>query len=783
MPEESPQRAWLAMLATLSLTALVAWWGSMPPAPLGANAPDEVFSAGRAEAVLGRLHDASPGPHIVGTQENAAVRRALEAELRALGLEVEVQAARACWGSKCARVQNVIATTPGAPTAGAVALAAHYDGVPSGPGVSDDLAGVAAVVEVARALKGVETARPVVYLITDGEEMGLFGARGFESHPLADDVEVVVNLEARGTRGRSFVFETTAASSWLLGVASRALSAPAVNSLAPAVYERLPNGSDLTVHRDHGFEGLNFGYFAEVAHYHTPLDDMEHLSRRSLQHQGQNALEMTRALASETGARPAPSRSTYFDVLGALIVRWPEAWSPWLAAAALAWLLGWGIVGRRRGTVRLRSAAVTSAAALLALLVVVGLGVGLELAWAALRDHPLPWRGAREVAVWMYAAFAATGALGVGRVLAGREEEDLWFGVWWVLAALGVALGGAFPAGSYVFVAPALGACVAAPALALGRPRAAMIAASAWAAVVWLPLMWALLDGLELLSSALVTVWVACLALTSWCLLARVERRPRRVMLGVGFAAWVLLSCALAASPRATPERPEGLNVVTRQVEGEDASRTYLVATPLDMLGRRGPLPEAFAGAKDVARGAAGSSFVTGRLRLELGPGPPVPGPGAPTVELLGEIPLGAGDTRAWLLRVRSQRGATTLTFDFEGPGLAFWLPEEAHALEDAEVLSRLRAGAPESSSELCEGVWESRCLMLGRRGDVLGGQTERGMRLVVSAPPGSTLRVADVAVSTPEEGRAARQARPEWMTPAHVGDLTVVEAVRPLGW
>ncbi len=784
MSDDKLQRAWVVMLVSLALAVLVAWWASMPPAPLPADAPADVFSAGRAEAVLQRMHDASPGPHLVGTRENEAVRRVLEAELRALGLEVEVQAERVCRGTKCARVQNVIATTPGAPTTRAVALAAHYDGVASGPGISDDLVGVAAIVEVARALKGVKTERPIVFLITDGEEMGLFGAMGFESHPLADDVEVVVNLEARGTRGRSFVFETTAASSWLLEVAARALSAPAVNSLAPAVYERLPNGSDLTVHRDHGFEGLNFGYFAEVAHYHTPLDDMEHLSRRSFQHQGQNALEMTRALANETGARPAPSRSTYFDVLGMFIVRWPEPWSLGLAAAALVWLVGWGVVGRREERVRLRSTALTSAVALFGVLFVVGLGVGLEFVWAALRDHPLPWRGAREVAVWMYAAFALTGMLGVGRLLASREEEDLWFGVWWVLAALGVVLGAVFPAGSYIFVAPTLGACVAAPALALGRrPRVAMVSSSVWAAVVWFPLMWALLDGLELLSSAIVTLWIACLVLTTWCLLVRVEARVRRVLLGAGFAVWLLLSVVLAVSPRATPERPEGLSVVTRQVEGEGVSRSYLVATSLDMVGRRGPLPEVFADAREVERGAAGSSFVTRRLQLELPPGPPIAGPGAPTIELLGEIPMSKQDGEAWLIRIRSQRDATTLAFDFEGPGLAYWLPEEAYALEDAEVLERLRANAPEYSYGLCDGVWKARCLELARRGDVLGGQTERGMRLIVSAPSGSTVRVVDVAVSTPEEGRGAREARPDWMTPAHIGDLTVVEAVRPLGW
>src|SRR5690606_41038472 len=51
--------------------------------------------------------------------------------------------------------------------------------------ICDDLAGVAAILEAARALlAGAPTANPVVLLFTDGEEAGLLGARAFLGHPL-----------------------------------------------------------------------------------------------------------------------------------------------------------------------------------------------------------------------------------------------------------------------------------------------------------------------------------------------------------------------------------------------------------------------------------------------------------------------------------------------------------------------------------------------------------------------------------------------------------------------
>ena len=85
---------------------------------------------------------------------------------------------------------------------------AHYDSVPAGPGASDDMAGVAAVLEVARALKtGPPPRNSITFLLEDGEEVGSLGAKLFRDSPLAAGVRAVVNLEARGTSGPSLMFE------------------------------------------------------------------------------------------------------------------------------------------------------------------------------------------------------------------------------------------------------------------------------------------------------------------------------------------------------------------------------------------------------------------------------------------------------------------------------------------------------------------------------------------------------------------------------------------------
>ena len=66
-------------------------------------------------------------------------------------------------------------------------MVAHYDSVPSSPGAGDNAASVAAILEAIRALKAGSALRnDLIVLFTDGEELGLLGAKGFvETYPSA----------------------------------------------------------------------------------------------------------------------------------------------------------------------------------------------------------------------------------------------------------------------------------------------------------------------------------------------------------------------------------------------------------------------------------------------------------------------------------------------------------------------------------------------------------------------------------------------------------------------
>ena len=131
-----------------------------------------------------------------------------------------------------------------------------------GPGAGDDASGVAAILESLRALKaGPPPDRDIIILINDGEEIGLFGAEVFaEEHPWAKDVGVVLNFDARGNTGPSFMFETSDGNGWLIEQMARALPHPMATSLTGEVYRLMPNDTDLTVYKKQGMAGLNFAF-------------------------------------------------------------------------------------------------------------------------------------------------------------------------------------------------------------------------------------------------------------------------------------------------------------------------------------------------------------------------------------------------------------------------------------------------------------------------------------------------------------------------------------------
>lgn len=268
-------------------------------------------------------------PHPIGSVESEKVRDYLIQELAAIGLQPEVQKATVVshWGKQrpfmlvpAATVVNVLTRLPGTANTKDVMLVAHYDSVPTAPGASDDGSGVVAILETLRALKaGPRLQNDVICLFSDGEEPGLFGGKAFiDEHPWAKDVGVVLNLEARGSKGPSFMFETSEKNGWLIKEFARAAPYPVASSLMYEIYERMPNDTDMSVFKQAGLAGLNFSYVDGLNHYHTALDNVEEIDERSLQHHGTYALALTRHFGNLNLNETRAGDAVYFNVFGYL---------------------------------------------------------------------------------------------------------------------------------------------------------------------------------------------------------------------------------------------------------------------------------------------------------------------------------------------------------------------------------------------------------------------------------------------------------------------------------
>lgn len=427
-----------------------------PPRPLGTNAPATDFSSGRA---MENLRVIAQRPHPIGSLEHAAVRTFLVQQLTALGLQTEVQTAdvlpsKRTNALRAVTINNVIGFLKGSGNGGALLLSAHYDTVPDSPGASDDGAGVATLLETARALKiGPPLKNDLIFLFSDGEESGLLGAKAFvQQHLLAKRVALALNFEARGSGGPVVLFETSEHNAWLISEFAKAAPYPTGNSLAYEIYRLMPNSTDMNVFKQSGIRGLNFAYFDSVASYHSPADNLENISEASLQHHGTYALALARHFGNVSLDTPGSTNAVYFDLLGRWLVHYPMSWV--LPATVLITILFVAVTwfGCKQNRITLRgmvhgffsfiiSTAVAAAVALT--------GWGLIVTVSSAHPRSI-YLGAFVMLV------AAIAALFYDRFLRKATVDNLAMGAlgWWLLLLVAVSL--LVPGGSYLFFWPLL---------------------------------------------------------------------------------------------------------------------------------------------------------------------------------------------------------------------------------------------------------------------------------------------------------------------------------------
>jgi hypothetical protein len=619
----------LIVLAAISILRV-----ARPPSPVAATAPDTVFSAERA---LHHVEQIAQRPHPMGTADHDRVRDYILAQLTALGLRPQVQVATAI-GTRyqgAGRVQNILAWLPGSDAKGkAVLLVVHYDGVGAGPAASDDGAGCAALLETLRALKARKQplAHDVIALFTDGEEAGLLGAAAFvREHPWAKDAAIALNFEARGTSGRSYMFETGPGNQDAVSALRTARDVTA-GSVFTTIYRTLPNDTDLSELALLGIPALNFAFADGVERYHTSRDDVAHLSLGSLQHHGLQMLALTKTLANGPLPRPKTGDAVFFDLPLIGMVIYPI----WLALplAIVAIVLTVIVVApMRRGI--LAGVATTVVAVAIAGVVARFVNLGGAARWSGV-----------YAAALMFAVLAVNAAI---YSAAKRRWPELHAGVLVLWLILSVATSAIAPGASYLFTWPLLFALIAARSR---HPVAEWIAAAV-TILLLVGLVFSITAVMLGVAGAGAIVLAVFTSLIAWLLAPILERIPGEARWGG--APWLAGAAVLAAL----------FGIITVKQTADHPARSALVyAEDADSTGA---WLGAFGGQNSWTRSAVGGNAPgpewTSRLgesssRLVGRQAPRVP-LDAPTATLVRDTIINGA--RRVVLRVKAPSGATAV--------------------------------------------------------------------------------------------------------------------------
>lgn len=321
-------------LSILTLSIVVFWifFAQMPASDSHLNKPLSEFSSKRALKTVAIL---AQKPHYIGTKNHDQVVAYIQSELQKMGLSSQIEEGFSLtdWGN-LVKSRNIVAKISGKDNSKALLLLSHYDSAPHSKshGASDDGVGVATILEGLRVFLHNKSGHKndIIVLFSDAEELGLNGAAMFVSkNKWAKEIGLVINFEARGSAGPSYMLmEVNQGNAALIKQFDQAnVPFPVANSLLYSIYKMLPNDTDLTVFREQGhIQGLNFAFIDNHFNYHTQQDDLQHLSTKTVAHQGSYMMPLLQYFSnSDLQNLNSDQDYVYFDMPFAFVI-YPFSW-------------------------------------------------------------------------------------------------------------------------------------------------------------------------------------------------------------------------------------------------------------------------------------------------------------------------------------------------------------------------------------------------------------------------------------------------------------------------
>lgn len=360
------------LIASMVLAAALGWSALRPtqpplPRPAPPDAPASQFSAARA---ANHLEVLARTPRPIASKANRAARDYLVDQLRALGLEPQVQRAtvlknvvdyNANYQSTVAVVHNVLVRLPGtAPDRlrrPAILLAAYYDSDPASLRAASGAAPVAALLETLRALRSLHSGAPlandVLVLFADGERVGSLGMQAFvEQHPWAREVGLVLRFDGAGSGGLLELVNTHGANSAAIDGWLRAVPDVRGSSLMHEIYRLAPRPLRTGALASLEVPVLQFANRGKPFDRNGVLDTPQRLERPTLQHMGSAMLRLTRHFGGQELRSQVSNGQVYFALPFVGTVHYSAGMAWILTPLACLLLVGAVCIAMQRSSVR-----------------------------------------------------------------------------------------------------------------------------------------------------------------------------------------------------------------------------------------------------------------------------------------------------------------------------------------------------------------------------------------------------------------------------------------------
>ncbi|KAJ3101907.1 hypothetical protein HK100_004451, partial [Physocladia obscura] len=173
-------------------------------------------------------------------------------------------------------------------------ISAHYDAVVNSPGATDDGMAVATILEIIRLLADDDfrvLPHSLIFLLNNGEECGLLGARHFTKHRFYKSIRASINLEGGGSGGPAMLFRSSDLQ--MVNTFSQSVLAPHSSVVGNDIMNLglVSSSTDYNIYTENGEAGIDIAFYQKRYFYHTSHDAWTSEYISSLQHMADSALK------------------------------------------------------------------------------------------------------------------------------------------------------------------------------------------------------------------------------------------------------------------------------------------------------------------------------------------------------------------------------------------------------------------------------------------------------------------------------------------------------------